>query len=218
MSDVRKVCLGILSGVATVSLASALVAADAPANAAEATVHAWTSPAGETTFALSLRAADLPQAEASPRDVVLLVDTSASQAGEHRTQALAVVDELVRALPAGSRVCLYAVDVKQKQLSSGFVAADSAEMKDALGELARRFPAGATDLGGALSTALDAVEEGSSAAVVYLGDGMSMADLVQTPALKTLLENYTARRIPVHSYALGPRTDPQLLGILALQT
>ena len=71
--------LGQFSGV--------VLASDAPSTL----VRSYTAPNGETYLSVSLRAEQLPAAPVA-HDHVVLVDTSASQAGEHRRHAHAVVE------------------------------------------------------------------------------------------------------------------------------
>ena len=53
---------------------------------------------------------------------------------------------------------------------------------------------------------------------VYIGDGMSTANLLATEMLRPRVDRFVAQHIPVNSYAIGPRVDMQLLGALANQT
>src|SRR5262245_944001 len=78
----------------------------------------YDSPAGDSFFSLSLKAGALKAA--AEHDVVVLVDTSASQVGEHRRQALDVLDACLAALGENDRVQLFAVDVDAKPLMDGF--------------------------------------------------------------------------------------------------
>ena len=167
--------------------------------------------AGDSVQAILLKA---PQQAAVLRDQVILFDTSASQTGMHRTQALQVLDRFLDALPAETRIRLFAIDVETAELTTGFAPAGSADVKKARALLARRAPLGATDLKAGLDDALKAAGDGASS-VVYLGDGMSASHLLQNEELKGLLAQYRTRQIPVSSYAVGPRRDLQLLGIVA---
>jgi hypothetical protein len=54
--------------------------------------------------------------------------------------------------------------------------------------------------------------------VVYIGDGMSTAQLLFTDGLQRLMEQYVEDRISVSSYGIGPRVDQQVLGSLAQHT
>src|SRR5207244_3371006 len=53
---------------------------------------------------------------------------------------------------------------------------------------------------------------------IYIGDGMSTGKLITSPAMKSLLAQLRKQEVPVHSFAVGPRTDLNLLGILAEHT
>ena len=181
-------------------------------------ISTYAEPGGETYLAVSVRLPELPQGEISRHDHVLLVDTSASQVGEHRQQALAVAKAFMDSLPDGHRVAVYAVDLQTQPLTEGFVPVRGAETQAALAKLDRRLPLGATNLSGALRRALADMEAGESSSILYIGDGMSAANLLPLDELKNLTQELKGRKVPVHSYAVGPQTDLQLLGSLALQT
>ncbi len=178
-----------------------------------ATLLSETTPAGDSYFALALQAARL-EATDRPHDHVLLVDTSASQVGEHRQQALAVVEEFRSALPDGDRLLLFAVDVTTRPLQEGFVAKQDGQVDAALVALKRIVPLGATDLTAALRAALDAFEGSQGKSILYVGDGMSTANLLHSDELQGLLRELRDSQIAVHSYAVGPQTDLRLLGSL----
>jgi hypothetical protein len=178
-------------------------------------LHVYAAPDGETFFSLGLKADTGRRVD---RDHVILVDTSASQLGEHRTHAFAVLKTFLAELPAGDRVNLFAVDVKAKQLSAGFVAPHGDEIDSALNALNRRFPAGATNLPAAISAGLKSLDAKRPGSLVYIGDGMSTANLLGQTDLQSLMSQLRERQVPMHSYAVGPQTDLQLLGIIGQQT
>jgi hypothetical protein len=177
---------------------------------------------GAGYLALSLRAGDLTERTKAPHDHAVIIDTSASQTGAHRQQGLAVLEAFLAALPAGDRVNVVAIDVAVNSLSNGFHAANADETKNAIQQLRRRVPLGATDLGRALRQTAESFpaddSTGRAQSIVVIGDGMSTTRLIDQADLKTLVESIRERHIPIHSYAIGPRTDLQLLGLLAAQT
>jgi hypothetical protein len=173
-------------------------------------------PGGESLFALSIKAAQLEPAEA--HDVAIVIDTSASQAGEHRRQALAVLESCLASLAATDRVLLIAVDTQVKSLSADFAAPQSPETKAALAALQQRVPLGATDLQPALETALRSLQGDRPHSLIYIGDGMSTGKLIEWTGFRTLINGFRRQQVPVTSYAIGPRTDLQVLGILAEHT
>jgi Mg-chelatase subunit ChlD len=171
---------------------------------------------GESYFALSLRARSLPAAGA--HDHVILVDTSASQAGAHRRQALAVLDACLAALDKSDRVRLIAFDVKVTPLAEDFHPPQSDETKQAVARLKQIVPLGATSLQPALEAALKSFTGERGRSIIYIGDGMSTAKLIPLPDLRDLIGRLRKARVPVNSFAVGPRTDLQLLGSVAVHT
>jgi hypothetical protein len=180
-------------------------------------------PTGEKYFALSL----VPPPEAlwssgaeSAMDVVVLIDTSASQTGPYRTDSIASLNSLLASLGAGDRVRLFAADLRAVELSGGFVGPVSPEMRAALTKLDGREPLGSTDLAAALRVAVKSFDGNSSRTrgVVYIGDGMTKANFLTSDEFAALTSELVAAQAPVHSYAIGPQRDLQLLAALANHT
>ena len=75
-----------------------------------------------------------------------------------------------------------------------------------------------------MSKAIEAVvdsysgESKNARAAVYIGDGRSAAHLLEADEFEKLAGRLADARIPVSSYAVGLRLDPQLLGALAVQS
>jgi uncharacterized membrane protein YgcG len=185
-----------------------------------AQLETYVSPDGEALFALSLTPSDdLPVA--APRDVVVLFDTSASQTGVYRTKALTALETLLAGLGPQDRVKLMAVDLNAVPLCDDFVAANSPEMQAAREKLAARIPLGSTDLARALSATVNSFAHagaGRTRAAIYLGDGMSTANLLENAEFLRVVRSMTAAQIPLSSYAIGPRVESHLLAVLANQT
>ena len=136
----------------------------------------------------------------------------------HRQQALAVLDSCLASLNASDRVRLFAVDTQVKSLSADFAAPQSLETKAALAALQQRVPLGATDLQPALEAALKSFHGDRPRTMIYIGDGMSTGKLIEWTGFRTLINQLRRQQIPVSSYAIGPRTDLQVMGILAEHT
>ncbi len=86
-----------------------------------------------------------------------------------------------------------------------------------------RVPLGATSLQPALDVALEIVcrkclGKDRARSIIYIGDGMSTAKLVDMQEFRTLILQLRTKQIPVNSFAVGPRTDLQVLGVLAQHT
>lgn len=200
-----------LAGLAAVST---VWAADPITDAA--VVYSHQALDGHSYFAVSLKGPS-SQAVAVPHDHVILVDTSASQVGEHRTMAIEVLRELLAAIPATDRVQVSAIDMQSTSLTSGFVSPEQASTQS-IPTLQNRLPAGATDLMSALNTATAQIQPGRASSIVYIGDGMSSAHLIQSRDLQSLVANLRERQIPIHGFAVGANKDLRLVGNLAQMT
>src|SRR5262245_40383820 len=93
----------------------------------------------QTDFALRL----IRQTATNPaqkNEVVIMVDTSASQAGRYRAEAMSALQSMLSAMGPNDRVQLMAVDMKAAPMSAGFVAPQGPEMQAALAKLNGRTP------------------------------------------------------------------------------
>jgi hypothetical protein len=198
----------------SVTLALCVAQAAQAEEVAQAKVLQYRADSGDAVQAVLLQAPKSADT-LTVRDHIVLVDTSASQTGGHRVQALATLDAFLANLADGSRFRLFAVDVAPEELTQGLTATKGESADRARALLARRAPLGATDLGRALQTALDSAKTAKNASVVYIGDGVSGLRLIPAARLQTLVDEFRASEVPVNSYAIGPRRDLQLLGVLA---
>ena len=159
-----------------------------------------------------------PAAAPVPHDVLLIVDTSASQCGVYRRRALQLVRLMTRNLAAGDRIQLVAVDVAATSLTGLFVEPKSPELEAAFAKLDDRVPLGSTNLEAALQLGLLDAAASRARSILYVGDGLSTAKLIESAVMTQLLLELRQTRIPVNSFAVGPRTDLILLGTLAQHT
>ncbi|HVU88916.1 MAG TPA: hypothetical protein VHD36_16450, partial [Pirellulales bacterium] len=176
---------------------------------------------GQSHFALHL-APTVARPTSRPRDVVILFDTSASQTGAYRDKALAALDALLAGLRPVDRVQLFAVDLNAIPLIDHFAPVADAAARRALAALRDRVPLGATDMEAALAATTAAfpakTDPARARAAVYIGDGMSTANLLASREARPLVDQLRARQVPLTSYAIGPRLDVSLLACLARQT
>lgn len=198
-----------LFGVAVVAAASSVSAEDLQARSLK-----YRDDLGQTYQAIMIKSVQ-QAAEVGERDHLILFDTSASQSGEYRTQALKVLDSLVSNLPTGDRVRLFAVDISAKEMTEQFEAADGAGFAKARKALDRRAPLGATNLKAAIEAALKAMDANRPKSVIFLGDGFSTSHLIQETEVQTLIKDLQKAKAPFNAYAVGPRNDMQLLGMFA---
>jgi hypothetical protein len=209
-----------LSPIALLVMSTSLMAATPNGSSPEAArLATFDNANGETYFALSL-APKVRAREAGGCDVVIVVDTSASQTGVYRDDGFEALRAVLAGLDARDRVKLLAADLRAVPLTPHFVAPDSPEMADAMKKLKRRVPLGSTEMGAVLqqSAAEFAGTTGNPKALVYIGDGMSKANLMAGNEFSAIVDRLVKHQIPVSAFAVGPQRDIQLLATLANQT
>lgn len=213
----RKLVRGLSKAAATLVLGYLVACGAVEAGEPSARLISYQAPGTDLVYALSLQAGDLPAREGKTEHV-LLVDTSASQAGAHRKQGFGVLDGYLAKLGKDDVVAVYAVDADVKQLTKGFLPSGSADLKSAVGTLKRRIPLGASKLLPALRTAMHGATPDTRRVVTYIGDGMSTSQLIDPVTLRSFVEECRENQVVISSFAVGPRTDLILLGVLAHQT
>ena len=201
-------CLGAFAAVASA------------ANADSLSVDLYDAPDGQRYYAASFAAIDAP-ARPEAMDLVIVVDTSASQVGPFRTTTLAAVEACLASLHPNDRVELVAADVSARHLTESPVAPGSSEMAAAIASLQQIAPLGASELRTTLTTTADrlaASSESPRKAILYIGDGLSMGGNELAGAWSGAVERLRDQQVAVSAFALGPQRNPALLAALANQT
>jgi hypothetical protein len=164
---------------------------------------------GATLFGLQVK----PQLDgpARPRDVLILVDTSASQVRGPLVTARMIAEKVAAVAGPKDRVALMTVNIPAatKMLTRGFKAPGDAAIQDAVEKLKQEVPFGATDLKTALEQAMKAFEhkEGRQQAIVFLGNGMSIHNPIDNKQRSELCEELVAKQIALFPVPLGPQTQ-----------
>lgn len=134
-----------------------------------------------TAFAWQVKPA-LPAVTARDRDILVMVDTSASQAGAPLQRARFIIDSLAHMTAAGDRISIWTANLDDdkvtRSLTGGFQPAQSDAVRTAASALVElEYPAGATDLHAALEKASATFEPnpGRQQVILFLGDGESAA-------------------------------------------
>ena len=184
-----------------------------------ARLDCYTDADGANYFALTLK----PQVKLPPaaaHDIVVFLETSASQAGDFRDKALDTLRTMLKGLGPQDRVHLMAVDLNAVPMTKDFVAPNSPEMQAAIQRLEGRAPLGATDMEKALRAAVASFKAGSTnpRVMVYLGNGTSKANILSPQKFEELANLLVDAKIPVNSFSVGPQLDLQMLGALAART
>ncbi|WP_197531434.1 VWA domain-containing protein [Posidoniimonas corsicana] len=199
-----------------IALAAALLPAAAQAGQV-GPVGVYQHESGDTYFSMSLSADFGAEPAQAGRNIAVLFDTSASQTGMYRTTALSALKAMLGKLRAEDRVRLYAVDLEARPMGDRFSPAGSAALGAAVEKLKHETPLGSTDLNKALKAAAHDLEESnaSNRVVVYIGDGVSAANLLRGPSFAGLISELRDGRVSVNSYAIGPQRDAELLAAIA---
>ena len=190
---------------------------DAAENSSHASALKHTSADGSVVQALLFQLNER-SIGVSPHNHFVFFDTSASQVGDHRLQAIGVLESMLNSLPDTDRVQLFAVDVEAVPLMKSLASPRSNSVVVGLKALRSRIPLGATSLESVIQTALKTSTSDPRCSITYIGDGMSTADLLEPTELQKLVSDLRHHEIPFHSYGVGLHINLQLLGILAHRT
>lgn len=196
-----------------------LAAVEPPPQAGKSELLVFSKPDGESFFALGL-SVETERASDVPREVMIFIDTSASQARAAREKGIEVLKQVLSNLRPRDLVSLVAIDIDPIPLIEGFVGPQSPEMAAGLEKLQARAPLGATDLPAGLEMAAGRfiVRPAAPRVMLYIGDGMSAANLVPAAEVKRLSQQLVQAKTAFIAMAVGPRLDTLLLGGLANHT
>jgi Ca-activated chloride channel family protein len=130
-------------------------------------------PGEEGTFLLFLSPPDLPdEADARPKDLVFVLDTSGSMEGEKIEQAKEALRFVVRKLHPGDRFDLVTFSTEPRLLAPELLPADEASLERALAFIERTEAVGGTNIHDALLQALRLrSDDDRPCHVVFLTDG-----------------------------------------------
>ncbi|MEC8474211.1 MAG: hypothetical protein VXZ38_06150, partial [Planctomycetota bacterium] len=213
----------LFSLIATFSASSAHLQAADITDAANARVATYQTEEGDSFFAVALQPsaeeAILESVRSRPADVIVIVDTSATQVGEFREDSITALDAILGRLRPQDRVRVFAADVKTSELTTGFIGADEASVS--LKVLAKRLPLGNTNLMEALTVTSDTFSDEAAnrtRSIVYVGDGTAIDTMGNESSFATMVDSLREKQISLHSVAIGATRNIELMGILANQT
>lgn len=177
---------------------------------------------GSTLFAWQVK----PQLDAAPprpRDVVVLVDTSASQAGLPLRQARQIVQGFADSCSPDDRIHIMVANTPKttRGLTRELVAPNSEELRNATASLTEiEYGSGAVDLKIAIEKALEALprNRGRQAVVLLLGDGESAFAPVSEADRVALGNRMDQDDVFFFAVPLGLKVDPANLHGFAAHT
>lgn len=139
--------------------------------------------AGELLFAWQVKP-NLPETPAQTRDLVVMVDTSASQAGAALHRARQILAAIVKDAGANDRIDIWTANINNptatRSLTGGFQSVADSAVQGAIAKLNdAEYGAGAVDLRAAIEQVIGrfANKAGRQQAILFLGDGESAASV-----------------------------------------
>ncbi len=171
--------------------------------------------AGETSFALSIGPESQKQQRAS--DVLVFVDTSASQTGAYKRDSIEMLRGFIRNLSGDDRVRIFAVDLEAVALFGDFANPMDDKVQIAIENLGNRVALGSTDMESMIETAVESFgsDKTRNRNVIYIGDGISRAGVLHTESFTKAVKQLAENQISVSSFAIGPERNIALLAALA---
>jgi hypothetical protein len=201
----------LIAGFVAVALCIPAVAAEPPLSVTFA-IAAPASADQPPVTAIGLRAAATAPTPAA--EVVVLVDTSATQTGTHRQRTLDAVAGILASARPVDRFSLTAVDVTSVQLCDGFHTADSESVRAAVRKLDSRTPLGTTDIVAAIDDAMARFDGEGPKAVIYIGNGPGLGG-VDPDEFARVVDMLRSSHVAVSVIGIGPQVNWQCLAALA---
>lgn len=183
-------------------------------------------PNGELLFGLQLQP-KLPAQPRRPRDILVMVSISASQAGPAFVASGQIARSLFERAGLDDRLSLWTLGTPDGRttrcLTETFVNPhkEAERVRSTLEALRNKaFPAGDTDLKSGLEQALDTFEDvdGKQRVVLFLGDGWSTHGPLTTADRERLCQAMVRRRIAFFAVPLGMNPHPENLHRLTIGT
>ncbi len=173
--------------------------------------------AGEDGFFMLMASPKYAQNKTLPKDLVFVLDTSGSMAGEKITQAKGALRFCLNNLNSGDRFDVVSFNSDVAAFSPTLEAADAAKIKEALAFTDGLSAAGGTDINGALNSALKLTAGGGTRPkmIVFLTDGLPTVGVTE---VKTILSNAEAaggNSTRIFSFGVGFDVNTHLLDRLS---
>jgi len=197
----------------TACLAASLCLTATAAQPHATVTFAETSPATgdqQQVTAIGLRAAAAP---AAASQVIVLVDTSATQTGIHRERSLEALSGILGSARPADRFTVAAVDVASVPLCEGFHPAGSDTLREAVRKLDARTPLGSTDIVAGLEQAVAQFDGDGPRTIIYIGNGPGLGG-VDPDEFARVVDMLRSSHVAVSSLGIGPRVNWQCLAAM----
>ncbi|MCH9688690.1 MAG: FecR domain-containing protein [Deltaproteobacteria bacterium] len=198
------------------------IGVDIPVAEDEARIHTAThlDRDGQAYFMVAAQPElELPRPE-GPTSYAFVLDRSHSTSPELWTAARGMVEALATSMEPDDRFAVLACDTACDQAPGGMLAAQAGDLDEVQRFLDAQDLAGASDLGGMMTSAAEALERGGAPGqrvIVYLGDGTPSSGEMAADRLASLVAE-PLRDHRVMAVALGARSDLTTLSAIVQQT
>jgi len=188
----------------------------APTKFTDKPVVAYVNKDNETVVGFQVKAK--AESRERPRDIAVIVDTTASQAGGPMNTAVEATQELIKQMGERDRLAIWTANLDAHNLSKDFLAKD--KLAPAVKALKEEYPSGAGNLKKVLSqvVASFANERGRQRVVLLFGGSMSVAGPLTDDDRYELTEAMVKKEIAYFPVPLGLRLDPMNIHTLASGT
>jgi hypothetical protein len=167
---------------------------------------------GQELFALKVQP-KLETPAVRGRDYLVMIDTSASQAGLPITFARKFAGEISKKAAASDRISIWTLNTPKatRNLTEDFRAPESEKVKAAVKKLQDELPLGDTDLKDGLHRAIASFEpeRNRQRVLVFIGDGMSTHNRLTAADRAQICSEMVKNEIAFFPIPLGPALDPE---------
>ncbi|HKB02389.1 MAG TPA: VWA domain-containing protein [Gemmataceae bacterium] len=176
---------------------------------------------GSVYFALQVKP-DLPAPPTRPRDIQIVIDHSASQAGAPLEAARKIAKEVLTAAGDSDRIAVWAVSTPKatRNLVRGGGLKSVAEARAILAPLDNEYASGALDLKDAVDRVAKEFDGKATRqqVILYLGDGESALNPLDEAGRYKLAADLRAQNIAFYAVPLGAPMNPHNLHALVTGT
>lgn len=153
----------------------------------------------------------IDDAQILPKDVIIVLDQSGSMEGDKWTQAQDAAQFVLENLNSQDRFNVVPFSTGWRIYSNGL--SEASEAQGAIDWIDKLNAEGGTDIHGALSTALDMVEERPTT-ILFLTDGLATEGITETNAILESLNETAPANARIFTFGVGDDVDTFLLDAL----
>lgn len=154
---------------------------------------------------------EVEETQVQPKDVIIVLDQSGSMAGPKWEQAQQAAQYVLSQLNSRDRFNVVAFSTGWRLYADELV--DSGDAQDASQWIKRLSAEGATDIHGAISTAMSFAQE-RPMTILFLTDGLATEGLTSTPDILASLNDQAPSNVRLFTFGVGDDVDTLLLDAL----